>query len=350
VIRAQLYDGRTSGSRAAQVAIEGAGTLARLRIRAAERDSSVPLVAVQIGERVGETNRLLQLPDGASLEVIDNVQFDSALEAAEVRTREAPLRRLESRWAYALAAVAATVLCAGFFVRYGIPALAARAVRYIPADVDSYIGADSVRVLDRSVFRPSALPPERQAQLRRLFAEVAADADDGAAQRYRLELRAGGSLGANAFALPSGIVVLTDQLAQLARNDDELRGVFAHEVGHLVNRHAMRMLVQDSASALLVIGVFGDVSGVSSLAAVAPTVLVNAAYSRNFEREADAFAFRWMRRHAVPPERLGDLLERLASEQGAQSGGYLASHPDLRERVNALHGPGDATHPSGPAQ
>jgi len=335
VIAAKLYDGRTSASREAQLLMEGRGSSARLRILAAGTEASVPVGDIGLGERVGETNRLLHLPDGGSLEVLDNAAFDAALAAAELQTREAPLRLLESRWTYALLAVFATVVGSALFVRYGIPALATHAVRYIPQSVDSYIGADSLTVLDRSVFQPSKLPPERQAELRRLFAEVAADAG-GEGSRYRLELRAGGSVGANAFALPSGIVVLTDQLEQLARSDDELRGVFAHEVGHLVNRHAMRLLVQTSASALLVVGVFGDVSGVSSLAATAPTVLLNAAYSRDAEREADAFAFRWMSRHGVKPDHLADLLERLAAAHGDTAGGYLASHPDLRERMQAL--------------
>lgn len=302
MIRALLYDGRSSGAKQALLSIAGMGTLALLAIRAGEAESSVPLSAVRIGERVGGTNRLLELPDGGSLEVQDNADFDAALETAHVRTREAPLRRLEGRWSYALTALLATAVGTLLFGRYGIPALAARAVRYIPESVDSYVGADSLRVLDRSVFQPSELSAERQAGLRRVFAEVAADAG-GAGAHYRLELR----------------------------------GVFAHETGHLVNRHAMRMLVQGSASALLVAGVFGDVSGVSSLGATAPAVLVNSAYSRDLEREADAFAFRWMWRHGVQPARLGDLLERLAGEKGDETGGFLASHPDLRERVSALH-------------
>ncbi len=112
--------------------------------------------------------------------------------------------------------------------------------------------------------------------------------------------------------------------------------MFAHEVGHLVNRHAMRLLVQSSTVALLMMGVFGDVSGATSLAAASPAVLVDASYSRDFEREADAFAFRWMSVHRLPPERLGDLLERVAAGRGETGAGFLASHPDLQERVRAL--------------
>ena len=210
-------------------------------------------------------------------------------------------------------------------------------MRFVPPSVDSFIATDTLRVLDRTTFHPTTLTTARQAQLRGIFTGIAAGVSGGDTH-FRLEFRDGGSIGANALALPSGIVVLTDELEQLAKNDDELRGVLAHEVGHLVNRHAMRMLVQASATTLLIVGVFGDVSGVSSLAAVAPTVLVTAAYSRDFEREADAFAARWMGQHQVDPRRLAALLERLAERQGGDQGGFLASHPGLQERLQALGG------------
>jgi Zn-dependent protease with chaperone function len=311
------------------------GALAHLGVRAAGIDRSLPFADLVIGERVGETHRLLELPDGGSIEVLDNAAFDAAFEAAGLSTREAPIRRLESRWRYAALAVLATLIASVLFVRDGIPALAVRAVRLIPPRVDTLIGADSLEVLDRGVFQPSKLSPARQQQLRGVFAEVAHGASPDSS-RYRLELRAGGQLRANAFALPSGIVVLTDELEALAHNDDELRGVFAHEVGHLVHRHAIRMLVQNSATALLAAGVFGDASGITSLAATAPTVLVNAGYSRDFEREADAFAFHWMTEQRIDPGHFADLLERLSREHGSDEPGFLASHPHIRERVQAF--------------
>jgi len=71
---------------------------------------------------------------------------------------------------------------------------------------------------------------------------------------------------------------------------------------------------------------------------VAPTLLVTAAYSRDFEREADAFAARWLGLHRVDPRRLAALLKRLAERQGGDPGGFLASHPGLQERLQALGG------------
>jgi Zn-dependent protease with chaperone function len=317
------------------LAIANSANAASLVIEADGTVTEIPLAAVTLGERVGTIPRLVQLPGGASLEVLDNTELDAALQAAGVRTAEASIRQLESRWRYALIAVLLTLLGTALFLKFGVPALAARAVRFIPVSVDAYIGEDTLQVLDRSTFHPSLLTPERKVQLRAAFAEVAAGASPDSA-RYRLEFRRGGPLGANAVALPSGVVVLTDELEHLAHDDDELRGVFAHEVGHLVNRHAMRMLVESSATALLMAGLFGDASGVSSLTTAAPTVLASASYSRGFEHEADAFAARWMSVHQLDPHRLAELLTRLSEQQGGDGGGYLSSHPSLRDRLRAI--------------
>jgi Zn-dependent protease with chaperone function len=335
VIRAQLYDGKTSGARAVRLGIAWSDGTKYLAIRAGATDTIVPMAAVIVGDRVGDTHRLLQLTDGGSLEVLDNGAFDRALQDADSRTVAALIRRLESHWRYAALAVVVILLCTMGFLRYGAPALAGRALTFIPASVDTVIGVDGLRILDRSIFTPSKLTSARQAQLQGVFGEVTVGASPDSS-RYRLELRGGGSIKANALALPSGIVVLTDELEHLAINDDELRGVLAHEVGHLVKRHAMRLLIQSSSSALLLAGIFGDVTGVSTLVTAVPTVLVNAAYSRDLEREADEFAFRWMSRHNVAPEQLGNLLARLVDAHGGEQIGYLASHPSLRERVQAF--------------
>lgn len=338
-IRALLYDGRTSHAAQVGIRLEQRATGAVLSIDGHDPEPDIPVAQLTIGERVGNTNRCLKLPLGRSLEVLDNAQFDAALSATGLRTAEEPIRRLEVRWRYALIAGISAALLAVGFLRFGLPAMAARAIHYIPAGVDAFIAQDTLRILDATTFAPSKLTPERKAHLTALFSEVTHDAGPGS-EHFRLVFRAGGRIGPNALALPSGVVVLTDELVAVARSDDELRGVFAHEVGHLVNRHAMRMLVQGSASALLLAGIFGDASAASSLGAVAPTVLVSSAYSRDFERQADEFAFQWMSSHQVSPRHLGDLLARLGKQKpGEEAGGYLASHPELEERIRAADRP-----------
>jgi Zn-dependent protease with chaperone function/lipoprotein NlpI len=331
-VSALYYDGRSALSRPVWVRVGRAAGGLELQIQEGERTERIPLVGSATAGRVGQARHLLPLPDGGTVEIIDGPAFAAALAAAGHEDGERLVRWLERSWLVAVMALLVLLLGSGAFLAWGLPALANRALAVIPHEVDQRIGTQALNVLDRSVFKLSKLPTYRQAQLRAVFAEVTAAAGpDG--RQYRLEFRQGGRMGANAFALPSGIVVMTDELVALAHNDEELRGVLAHETGHLVHRHAMRQLLQSSVGALLMVSILGDVSAASTLVAGAPGVLLNAAYSRDFEREADAFAVQWMRQHGVPPERLAELLTRVSGQEGASDNGLLATHPGLAERV-----------------
>jgi Zn-dependent protease with chaperone function len=88
--------------------------------------------------------------------------------------------------------------------------------------------------MDQSWLKPSKLPAERQAQLRERFDALARQLEprlqrySGYAPRLSLSFRSG--LGANAFALPGGTIVMTDGLveaaAQQGLGDDALVGVW----------------------------------------------------------------------------------------------------------------------------
>ena len=90
---------------------------------------------------------------------------------------------------------------------------------------------------------------------------------------------------ANAFALPGGTVVMTDAIVRAAADkgisDDALIGVLAHEIGHVVHRHGMRMVVEQGVLNMGLGLALGDVSGVVSTGA---TLLTSRAYSRFHER------------------------------------------------------------------
>ena len=142
--------------------------------------------------------------------------------------------------------------------------------------------------------------------------------------------------GANALALPSGVVVLTDELVALSRVDDELVAVLAHELGHVKGRHALRRLLQSSLVAGLAILVTGDVASAASLIAAVPTALAEAGYSRELEREADAYALATFDRHQIDRRHFARILERLAAQPRSELPGFLATHPATEERVRAL--------------
>jgi Zn-dependent protease with chaperone function len=228
--------------------------------------------------------------------------------------------------------LAVLLVCAVALYHYGVPFAARTAAAQIPAGALDAVSRDAVAALDRGTFEPSRLPPEREDRLTRAFTALVGRQKG---ERYTLLFRRSPSLGPNAMALPSGTIVITDELVTLARDDRELLGVLAHEAGHVEGRHGVRLILQNSALTLLAAWMVGDVT---SLMTLAPTTLLQARYSRDFEREADAYAADLLRAHGISPGRLADLLERMEAGQPGSSSvvAYVSSHPATPERLAFL--------------
>lgn len=300
----------------------------------ARETRQVPLSSVTISDRIADVPRRIAFSDGAIFETPSNDAMDAVLEAAGVGGFAGQLVRWERRWTVALGALLAVALASWVFLKFGMPALAETAARALPASLDAKIGEEGMQLLDKSLLGPSQLPAARQQELgQRLRRMVEANADG---HDYRLEFRQGRRVGPNAFALPSGIIVMTDELVELVQYDEEIDAVLAHEIGHVRGRHALRILLQNAGVAALAIAVLGDVGSASSLAAAVPVMLVQAKYSRDFEREADAYARKWLRARGLPDTHFDALLCRLA--QANEPVPYLSSHPPLDERARCVAG------------
>jgi predicted Zn-dependent protease len=239
------------------------------------------------------------------------------------------------RWLAILPLVFLALLAAAYI--YGIPILARAVAARMPASVTEALSSQTLAALDRDVFQPSATPRERQQAIETSFRALKMPA--GSTASYRLEFRKSDAVGANAMALPSGTIVVTDGLVMLAKDDREILGVLAHEAGHVDHLHGMRGMLQSSLMGLLVAWLVGDVS---SVAAAAPATLLEANYSRDLEREADTFAIQVLKANGVPLRYLADMLRRLEDASGASGMSsalrYLSTHPATTERIAHLEG------------
>jgi len=140
----------------------------------------------------------------------------------------------------------------------------------------------------------------------------------------------------NAFALPGGQVYYFSGLLERTETADEFAGVLAHELGHVVHRHGMEMLIESSATGLLVGFVLGDMTNLS-VAAAAGATLIDSRFSREAEHEADAFAGAAGNRLGFSPLALADLLERVAADDTmTRTLALLNTHPLTDERRAAL--------------
>lgn len=314
------YDGRTSRKRAVTVAIEDGVVHMR---GDAHRDC--PLREMQVSERSVHAARKLEFPDGAFVEFTDTPAIDAMLAAAGHADGIAV--RLTQSWRNALMAlVTTTAILVGSYV-FLLPAAARLMAQALPVSVERTLGAGILGFLDEHVLKPTALPPERQRELAQAFRGLRAPVEG--APEFRLLFRSS-KLGPNALALPSGEIVITDDMVKLAASDDEVMAVLAHELGHLHERHLTQRLIQTSAVAAASMLIFSDASAlVSNL----PTLMLDLKYSRDVESSADDYAVAMMKANGLPADALAELFERLDKEVGGPEMPYLATHPVTKERA-----------------
>jgi predicted Zn-dependent protease len=144
----------------------------------------------------------------------------------------------------------------------------------------------------------------------------------------------------NAFAAPAGYVYVNTGTILAAANASELAGVIAHEIGHVAHRDGTRSVLQTAGLSFMFGLVLGDFVGGGAVI-IAARKMLQLAYSREVEGDADRYAIDLMTRAGGDGRGLATILDRIAGaiEPGVK---VLANHPETRERValiNALASP-----------
>ena len=325
-MQATYFDGRTARAHPVQLSIDG--DMLVILGDGIERRHTIG--AVEIPDAPGSTPRVLRFVDGASCEVQDA----DALAALLAQHGIAPDRvsHWERSWKIALTAFVIVVVSGVLLYRFGLPFLARSAADNLPASALDGLSFQLQRALDRTVFSSTKVSAERRRTLLASFDRLTLPA--GMKERLQLLFRSADALGANAMALPSGAIYVTDDLVGLTADDHVLIAVIAHEAGHVDKRHGLRQIIQSSVVGVLVTWYLGDISAVG---AAAPAALLKAKYSRDLEREADAYAATVLQMNGMPVSLLADALELLEKFHGGRRGGgavsYLSTHPATAERL-----------------
>jgi Zn-dependent protease with chaperone function len=331
MITARYFDGRSADAHVVSVDISrdrvivtGDGVF---------RDEA--LDGVVISERIGHTPRFVRFADGAFCEVNDVDALEVLLKSASVAPSQVSQWETSGRLVWTLVVAFLALGIAGYWI--GLPIAARVLADRLPASALEGLSDQTLRLLDDGVFAPSELPVSRQQGLSARFALMAWPTSESI--DMRILYRTSEDLGANAMALPSGAIIVTDDLVKLAKSDDEVLAVLAHEAGHVQERHGLRNIIQSSVVSLVVTWVVGDVG---SLIAVAPTALMQLKYSRDLERDADSYAARALEANDMSLGLLADILERMEAAHGGSGRGvggavaYVSSHPATEERIANL--------------
>ncbi len=308
----------------------------RIQVKEKNIEQKIPLRSCKIDPPLGKTNRTIRLPDGAVCETGDTDAL-AALDALGRHNRGMRIVNFfESRWKMVVFSLAGLILFVWLFKVYAIPYLAKEIAYATPPAVADQLSHHTMKILDHNVLKSSALGTKRISELRALFTALIQDLDAEEFD-YRLVFRKSPVFGPNAFALPNGQIVMTDELVRLSENERELEGILLHEIGHVHERHGLRMVIQDAGVFLIVAVLLGDLTEISSTAASLPTILARSDYSRDFERAADQFAARFFVRKGWNIKPMQDILKRITKDMpGFPGESVLSTHPITAERIEYL--------------
>lgn len=139
----------------------------------------------------------------------------------------------------------------------------------------------------------------------------------------------------NAFSYGQGKVAITLGMLDLARGEEDLAAVLAHEVAHDLLGHVERKLALATGISIgfTMLNVFIPGAGWADLA-VNP--LATTAYSRSQELDADALGVWLYERAGYQREGFVGLLELIREKRGAEGGGFLSTHPGIDERIRRI--------------
>lgn len=321
---------------AARLLLNEAGEGVTLQREGERRYFALPEVSVSAS--LGSISLTLTFPDGGRF-----VPADDRLFRDWYYQRRSPglVHRLERYKRGVLLTLLLSILSALSYIYLVLPWASSEIALRIPTAAEQKLGQHSFEFLQQSGFAPSQLPAERQQVLQQLFLQVMPAQMQHERTPLKLKLMTS-SQAANAFMLPDGTLVVSDELVKLAAHDDGLAAVMLHEMGHHAHRHPMRMLVRSSLVALTFMWMTGDVSGIGDTLLQAAAFAHEMQFSRSMEQEADAWAIAEMQRQRRPLSAMADMYRALQQTGETQTEAaldmpeWLNTHPDMQARLEMI--------------
>lgn len=333
------FDGRTSAAQPVTVAL---GDNALAIVDAAGQPVAVWPYAEITGHAPADRPMRLgwrRSPVPARLAISDAELAAAIAQRAPGVDRDGVLGRRQRRQAILLGMAAMATLIAVAVV--GVPLLAGRIAPYVPLSVERKLGVavnaqlrgmlDTAKLGER--FECGRAPSEQpgRAVLQQLIERLRREA----AISEPLTISVVRRPEANAIALPGLQIYVFEGLISTANSPDEVAGVIAHEIGHIVHRDGTKALLQSAGLSILFGMLLGDFVGGGAVVVAARTVL-QSTYSRDAEAAADMFGAKLMAKSGGDPRALGTILARIggATEPGMK---ILLDHPETRARIDAIN-------------
>jgi predicted Zn-dependent protease len=250
---------------------------------------------------------------------------EAARVAHDVQQDRLDRRRKRSRRLAVIGTMLAIFLLAAFIA---FPLFSGLVAPFVPQRVVDAVGAEMIKeIANKGSF---CVAPEGKAALERLVGRLAAHAGDRELKVYVSDQEV-----FNAFAAPGGHIVLYQPIIAQASSADEVAGVLAHEMGHVMEDHPTQALVEAVGY-----GIFDAMTpGEPRTEQVAKALLTNH-YSRGHELDADRRGVDMLNAAGIDSRGLFSFFDRI-KESGDDVPGaveFLSTHPSGETRRENLEG------------
>lgn len=277
-------------------------------------------------ERGGEIPEALLVSDPAFLTALHRITPDLA-----IRFHNPARRRLRAKLTL-LAAFAVIGITLGLYL-WGIPAVAGLVASRVPVSWEEHLGESVVEQLAPPSRR--CTDPTRAHTIEEIMTILTSTLPDSP---YTFRVIVANNSAVNAFAAPGGYIVVFRGLIEQTQAAEELAAVLAHEVQHIIKRHATRMLIQHASTGLMLAALTGGASDPSAFGLEAARTLGVLRYSRGHEEEADAEGVRMLGMAGIDANGMISFFESLSDKEKRTPEflTYVSTHPSPAERITRL--------------
>lgn len=141
----------------------------------------------------------------------------------------------------------------------------------------------------------------------------------------------------NAFALPGGYMAITTGFLKRVKSAEQIAGIIAHEMQHVVQRHGTRAVLREMSTRTLIAAISGGGEGLDYVldgAALAGALR----FSRDHESSADIEGMKMILDAKIDPKGMVEAFEILLEITGDMPDGlvYASTHPLTKNRIHSL--------------
>ena len=240
------------------------------------------------------------------------------------------VRQVRQRHRVVWGLVGGSVLAVVLGLWFGSDLLVELAVNRIPVEWEQKLGESAYRefLTGQDVMKDGLAVGAVKEMTQRLASHVPHNP-------YRFDVTVVKSDVVNAFALPGGYVVVFTGLMKKADSPEEVAGVLAHELNHVLQRHGLERIIKQLGFVAVVSIVLGNPPGLGGVMKQLGIELMTLKFGRAQETEADTTGLDLLHRAKVNPEGMITFFQRLAEKDEGRVE-WLSTHPMSSARADHL--------------